>query len=187
MRKLFLFLLVLPLWATTISDTIYTPMGALWTGSIVLDCPSGVDAAGRTIRALQATYQVRNGVFSATVDAGDAGAPVPRACTATYYPKAGKSWPETWLVPTSATALKISDVQTGPIPVPPAQLQPSQIGGGNNGQFLCKVGSTSAWCAAPAGAGGGLDPHATWTQIKDGTAGTGAVTLSMTWAQIKGL
>ncbi len=164
MKIALLLLLSLPLAATTISDTIYTPTGALWTGNIVLECPSGVDAAGRTIRALQATYQVRAGVFNATVDAGDAGAPVPRACSVTYFPKTGKSWPETWLVPTSITAVKISDVQTGPIPVPPAQLQPSQIGGGTNGQYLCKAGSTSAWCAAPAG-GGGTSPGATWDSL----------------------
>jgi lysophospholipase L1-like esterase len=129
MKTALLFLLSLSAFCTQISDTIKTPAGDLWSGKIVVDCPNGEDASGNTIKRTPKTYNVAAGVFSATLDPGDAGAPTGRSCTATYYPSAGRSWSETWLVPTSASPVKISAVQTGTPPPVSVMILQSQVTG----------------------------------------------------------
>jgi hypothetical protein len=167
MRKLLLPLCLsfvcLPLCAagTTIADTIRTPFGGLWNGSIKITCPSGVNAAGQTIEEFTQSITVINGAFRVTIDPGDAGSPKGRTCSATYSSpssSAPSGQPKTWLVPTSATPLKIPQVQTGPVPAPPATLLLSQIaaGGATLNQAMCWLGLS--W--GPGHCGGG-----TWGSI----------------------
>jgi hypothetical protein len=169
MRKLItlsfcLLLVCLPLCAagTTIADTIRTPFGGLWNGSIKITCPSGVNAAGQTIEEFTQSITVINGAFRVTIDPGDAGSPKGRTCSATYSSpssSAPSGQPKTWLVPTSATPLKIPQVQTGPVPAPPAMLLLSQItsGGATLNQAMCWLGLS--WGPGNCGGGG------TWGSI----------------------
>jgi hypothetical protein len=164
MRKLItlsfcLLLACLPLCAagTIIADTIRTPFGGLWNGSIKITCPSGVNAAGQTIGGFTQSITVINGAFRVTIDPGDAGSPKGRTCSVTRSPALPGAQPETWLVPTSTTPLKIPQVQAGPVPAPPAQLLPTQIaqGGATLNQAMCWLGLS--W--GPGTCGG------TWGQI----------------------
>jgi hypothetical protein len=103
---------------TQITDTLKTPFGTNWAGTVTVDCPSATDGAGNTIAAYKTVVTVALGVFSLAIDAGDAGTPAGRTCTARYLPSVASGvarrepWTEYWYVPTSASPLKISQIRT---------------------------------------------------------------------------
>ena len=145
--------------ATQIIGPIKTPYGTGWSGDILIDCPSGVNAAGDVIRRWAMKVSVVNGVLnpptgSIDIDPGDAGQPTGRRCSATYRPaNGGQTWPETWLVTTSASPLKVSQIQAGNAPAPPTPINPNQIArtGAVSGQAL--VWNGTSWAPANAVAG----------------------------------
>jgi len=155
--------------ATQITGPIKTPYGTGWSGDILIDCPSGVNAAGDVIRRWAMKVSVVNGIVNpptgyVDIDPGDAGQPTGRRCSATYRPSnGGQTWPETWLVPTSASPLKVSQIQVGNAPAPPTPIQPSQIArsGATTGQAL--VWNGASWLPANAVAG-----SAAWGGITGG-------------------
>jgi hypothetical protein len=102
-----------PAFSTTISDTIYTAFPALkFSGTITITAPSMSTAAGRTVAAYRVTRQITAGVLSIDLEANDTATPAGTYYTVLFTPAQGNSWKETWIVPTSASPLKVHQVRT---------------------------------------------------------------------------
>lgn len=150
MRVLFLLLLSLPAFAgVQISDTIQTPFsGVPFIGKITISGPQMTTAAGQTVARWQNDYQVVNGVFSVTLEPNDTATPVGTSYSARYTPtpaQRGAAWTETWVVPTSASPLKINQVRVLTIPAPGLVILPQQIAAGGATLGQCLGWSGSAW------------------------------------------
>ena len=189
MKRLLLLLAVcLPVCATQIVGPILTPFTNMrWRGNVLIQCPGGTDLTGATIASFSQTVTVFNGAFSVSINSGLN----KRICSATYTPAdATAPWKRTWSIPASTAPLTVNQVEQGDVPPPPMQVHTNQIApdGATNGQALVWNTPAGQWKPqAVASGGGGIDPHATWAQIKAGSAGSGSVTYTMTWAQIKAL
>ncbi len=99
-----------------ITDTIKTPFtGVLFSGTITIMGPKMTTAAGDTVAQWQAEYPVANGLFSAQLQPNDTALPPGTSYSVRYVPDKTKSrvsaWSETWVVPSSATPLKINQVR----------------------------------------------------------------------------
>lgn len=112
---------------TQIRDTIYTGTGAPFQGRIVVISPDMRTASGRTIVRARTEIDVSNGVIALDLEPNDSATPSNTYYVVQYFPKRGQSWSEQWILPTSATALKVHEVRVlssgGMWPVPPPQQQ----------------------------------------------------------------
>ena len=162
MKKLLILLGALPAFCglTTITDTLFTPAGDLFTGTVTISLNNPgtaqplYNSAGRTLTGFQATITVTSGAFSYQLEANDAITPSGTSYTARYMPRAtgGGGWSETWVVPTSGSAVKVYPMRSTTIPIPYVMIAPQQLtsGGATVGQGL--VWSGTSWQPAPVGA-----------------------------------
>jgi hypothetical protein len=125
----------------TITDTIKTPMGGNWSGTVVvtLNNPATAQplyAGSETLSGWSQTVTVTNGAFSITLYANDAITPTGTSYTARYSPTSGAGWSETWVVPTGATTIRA--IRSTTAPTPTVLFLPSQIRqqGASLGQLL---------------------------------------------------
>jgi hypothetical protein len=129
---------------TTIQDTLRTQNG-LWKGDIVVSAPNLV--CNHAPYALdQSTFHIVDGVINISLAAND-------ACQAlngqanvyhlTFKPFIGRSWTETWLVPSSSVSLKLEAVQQGERVFSPAgmvSLEQINSAEAEEGQCIVKLG-----------------------------------------------
>ncbi len=164
--------------ATTVSDTIYvgTIPPQTITGRMSITSPAGyvgtVPYAPHT-----ETKQIVKGFFSIALIPNDQIKLCPTcAATGTSYkvqisPDGGKAWTETWVVPTSAFTLKLSDVRVGSVSPPtPLQFVPLaqlSVTGATAGQSIV-LGSSGHW--EPGAGGGGSGPVGSVTSTNPLTA-----------------
>lgn len=146
-------------WAQTqIQDTIYTPFsGQLFEGVITITGPAMKTQDGRTVARWIKQVTVNNGVLNIGLEPNDTATPQGTSYTVVYRTRSGLGWTEYWIVPTSATPLRVADVRITQPPVPQMMIQPSQIldGGASDGQMLTWDASTRRWVprdAPPPGA-----------------------------------
>ncbi len=161
MRKFALMLsLSLAAWGqTTVTQTLTSPIGGgNWTGTITISAPS-MTCSGVQYAAATTTLTVTNGVVSVALRPNDA-CQVPtgvvNAYRVTYRPNVGSQYSRYWLVPTSATAVSIAQVEAGGPPLAqPWTILPGAIAGGGAtaGQFLSFDGVR--WAPATLAAGSG--------------------------------
>lgn len=136
----------------TISDTLTTPQGGLFSGRVIVTLePSTASPltnySGVTLVGWEQSYTITNGVFNATLEANDTITP-----SGTYYrvqmiaSNGGRRQTDTWVVPTSGTALTIGAIRGSPGLTPTTQIAPSQItaGGATSGQYLRYNGTSWA-------------------------------------------
>jgi hypothetical protein len=164
----FLFLIGLSAFGqTTIMDTLYSPVdGALYTGSIAITAPS-MTCSGVTYYRSTQTYAISNGAVTVTLRGNDA-CSVPQGESngykVVYSPRRGSGWVEWWVVPTSATNLRVNAVRAGgQPPVSPISILPQNIGlgGATPGQAL--VAGPTGW--VPGTVAGGGSGSSTWGGI----------------------
>jgi hypothetical protein len=114
----------------TIVDTIKTPMGGNWSGTVqvTLNNPATAQplyAGSETLSGWSQTVTVTNGAFSITLYANDAITPGGTSYTARYSPSSGSPWSETWVVPTGATTIR--ELRSTTVPTPRTMFTPAQI------------------------------------------------------------
>jgi hypothetical protein len=161
--RIFFLLFSLPTFAalTTITDTLYTPAGTLFSGTVSLSLNSPASAqplynsSGRTLTGFTASVSVTSGAFSYQLEANDAITPSGTSYTARYSPSSstgGGGWSETWVVPTSSGAVKVYPLRSTTVPVPSVMISPAQLtsGGATAGDGL--VWNGSSWQPASIGA-----------------------------------
>lgn len=156
MRPLFtLFLLAFNvLGATEIRDTSYTSInGGLFSGRITITGPDMTTADGRTVQRTVQSFTITNGVIAFDLEPNDTAMPAGTSYHVVYRSTSGLAWSERWVVPTSATPLKISQVRVLTTPTPSLSIQPSQIlgGGAADGQALLWNATVNRWQPGAAG------------------------------------
>ncbi len=124
---------------TTVAQTILNPDGSPASGQVMIR-PSAACASGPVyVGAKTLTVKFTSGAFSVPLMPNDTCAPQGTSYTVTWTLAGGRTWPETWVVPTSSGPVAVSSVvQMSSIPAPPAQVQLNQIaqGGSQPGDFL---------------------------------------------------
>ncbi|MFB3828955.1 MAG: hypothetical protein ACE15B_19470 [Bryobacteraceae bacterium] len=95
--------------ATRIVDTIYGQDGTPRTGKLIVTCGQMV-SQGKYVIKETATYKVVNGAVDITLFPHDSATPQNASCSVVYSFGAEPA-SRTWVVRTSATPLKISDVE----------------------------------------------------------------------------
>lgn len=134
------------LWAatTTVTQRVLNPDGTLASGTAYIResaaCQSGTDYVGANTVAVRFS----NGSFSVNLLPNDTCVPHGTSYLVVWALSGGRTWSETWVVPTSSSPVAVSSVvQMTSVPAPPAQLQLNQIaqGGASTGQVMGWNGS----------------------------------------------
>lgn len=130
----------------TISDTIRTPFGGTFSGTVTVSLNSPALAqplysGSITLSGWTQAVTVTAGVFTLTLYTNDLITPGGTSYTATYAPTSGSGWKETWIVPTGATTIR--EIRSTTVPSPSVRFTPSQItqAGATLGQGLKWDGS----------------------------------------------
>ena len=130
----------------TISDTIRTPFGGTFSGTVTVSLNSPALAqplysGSVTLSGWTQAVTVTAGVFTLTLYTNDLITPGGTSYTATYAPTSGSGWKETWIVPTGATTIR--EIRSTTVPSPSVRFTPSQItqAGATLGQGLKWDGS----------------------------------------------
>jgi hypothetical protein len=197
MRILTLLLASWPAWAglVTISETLKDPDGATYSGRIIVTLSSPARAQplrnsdGQSLTGFQRTLTVTAGVVSVELEANDTITPSGTSYAARFIPGSGaREWTETWVVPTSGSALKVHEVRATTIPTPTVMVTPAQITGGSATSGQALVWNGSAW--APATVGGGTVYTASASidvaPVYDGTCVLDSTAVTVTGAALGG-
>lgn len=130
----------------TISDTIRTPFGGTFSGTVTVSLNSPALAqplysGSVTLSGWTQAVTVTAGVFTLTLYTNDLITPGGTSYTATYAPTSGSGWKETWIVPSGATTIR--EIRSTTVPSPSVRFTPSQItqAGATLGQGLRWNGS----------------------------------------------
>lgn len=149
MRHLLPFLLLTAAFGqtTTITDTIRTPFGGLFSGTVTvtLNGPGQAQplySGNVTLSGWSQTVNVAAGAFTLTLYANDQITPNGTSYTATFAPASGTGWKETWVVATGATTIRAVRATTVPVPAVKFGLAQLDRGGANVGQGLVWGGSS---------------------------------------------
>lgn len=111
---------------TLIQDVVYA--GTVpFRGRIVIIGPDMTTAAGKTVVRSRMEISTNDGAISVSLEPNDTATPANTFYVVQYFPQKGTNWSEQWVVPTSATPLKVHQVRVissgGMWPVPPPQQQ----------------------------------------------------------------
>jgi hypothetical protein len=127
MKRLLLFLIAVSAQCQTlIQDTIYA--GTVpFRGRLVIIGPDMTTASGKTVVRSRQEITIDNGSIQVSLEPNDTATPANTFYVVQYFPRQGANWSEQWIVPTSATPLKVHQVRVissgGLWPVPPPQQQ----------------------------------------------------------------
>ena len=190
-----LFLCALPAFAalTSITGPLYTPSGDLFGGTITVSLNSPATAQplynsdGRTLTGFSYRVTVTGGALALSLEANDAITPSGTSYTARFQPDSvtgGGPWAETWIVPTSGSAVKVYALRSTTIPVPSVMISPTQLsrGGAASGDGL--VWNGSSW--APASIGAALTASASLdiSAVPDGSCVLHSTAVTVTGAAL---
>lgn len=150
-----------PAWAalTTVTQTVKGPDGTLASGTVFIRitaaCRSGADYIGdKTV-----TNQFKNGAFAVRLVPNDRCVPAGTSYSVSWQLTGGKSWAETWVVPTSTGPVAVDAVRMAAPPLPTTAIPVAQLdlGSVNPGKTYClqaPTGTTQAAECAPGGSTG---------------------------------
>ena len=137
--------------AQTITDTLTTPLGGTFNGSITVTLNNPGKAqplyySTTTLTGASQTFTITSGVVSMSLYANSTIVPAGTSYTARYVPSTGSPYSETWVVPVGATTIR--QLRSTTVPTPSVMFTLAQIGQGGaaTGQFLLWNGST--WAAS---------------------------------------
>lgn len=131
---------------TVVQDTLLTQSGP-WKGDITISRPSLI-CTHIPYAADQQTFHIADGVINITLAANDSCQALngqSNVYYAAFFPTIGRSWTETWLIPTSSTPLLLDAVRQGSkIFTPVAQISLLQLNANDavEGQCVVKVGQS---------------------------------------------
>jgi len=140
--------------ATQIQDTILVPFtGEKFNGNLVIAAPTMVLPNGSTATAHSKTVTVSGGIVSFFLEPNDTALPAGTSYRVQYQPGPGHgpSYVRFWIVPTSGTAVRVSQVETQTVASPSLLLLLSQLSplGCTGGQILGILNGSVA-CVAPS-------------------------------------
>lgn len=179
---------------TTITDTLrVAPGNGLFAGRMVVTAPEMVIGTTTYAPSTQ-TYTITSGAVSVSLMPNDAALPTGTSYGVQFYPSSGSlGWAETWYVPTSGTALKISDVRTRSVTSPNvARLPLVQLGNvAASGKILMSDGTKWAASDPPTPAASGVRSFFSGTAPIVYNSSTGAFSCptcgtGATWGSITG-
>lgn len=155
---LFCFITRLVIAGTQIVGPIKVPFtGDMFNGILVINAPTMILPDGSIATAGAKTIPVVNGVIDpthgsvVTLEPNDTATPAGTSYRVQYVPTVGVSYPRFWVVSTSGTPLKVSQVETSTVVAPGFAIPPAQLSnpGGVKGDILVWTGT--AWLRLPAG------------------------------------
>lgn len=138
---------------TRILDTLYYPDGTLANGTAEISLFTPFVTPGNVpIAAGKQTITITNGVVDVTLEPNDTGLPAGTSYTVRFYLGRG-TYLQHWIVPTSASALKIKDVAVSTIPTPALTIALSQLStsGAAKGDLIA---FGTSWTRLPVGSNG---------------------------------
>ena len=141
---------------STVQDTIKNPDGTTATGTVGISLLTPTADGSSTYAKFAGTYTLVQLAAGITLAANDTLTPAGTTYRAQFSTGSGRSqqtWQESWLIPTSASPLKVSAIRAAQVPSLAYVLQPQQIAnnGATEGQALVKHGNSVAWANAVAG------------------------------------
>jgi hypothetical protein len=160
-RWVWLLVCTAPAWAalTTVTQTVKGPDGAQASGTVFIRitaaCRSGTDYIGdKTV-----TSQFTNGAFAVRLVPNDRCVPAGTSYSVSWQLIGGKSWNETWVVPTSTGSIGVDAVRmaTPPLPtvaIPVAQLDLGSVDPAKTYCLKASSGITQAAECTPGGSKG---------------------------------
>jgi hypothetical protein len=150
---------------TTITDTLYTPGGDKFAGTVTVTLVGASYSTDRTLVPAAVTETITDGVLSLVLESNATITPANTYYVAKFEDSEGAGWREYWSVPVSTPAVALSAVRIASTVSPTLVINPSQIddGGASAGQAL--IWSGTAWVPA------GISPAA----ITQGGAAPGQV------------
>jgi hypothetical protein len=167
---------------TLIVDRIYSPLNnTLYEGRIQITAPD-MTHLGKTYVRSTREYVVTAGNFAASLIPNDAATPAGTSYSVRFVPNSGSPWTQTWVIPTSASPLKINQVRVN---TPPSTsllvlLQQLSTEGATEGSCLKFSGGAIRWVSD---CGTTLSPAGkTWAQL---TTFTWASISTTTWSQLQ--
>lgn len=169
---------------TLIQDKLYTPInGALFEGRLTITAPEMV-WEGKTYVRSSRDVTVSAGNLTVRLIPNTVATPSGTAYTVRYQPSAGSPWTETWVVPSSATPVKVADVRVVTLPSQSILLLLSQLSTAGATEGSCIRFTGGQWTVVPAdqcGSGGNLPTGKTWAQL---TTFTWSQLNTHTWSQM---
>lgn len=169
MKKLFcMLLLAAPVWAslTTITQSVKAPDGTLVNGTVYIRITAACSSGSDYISDKTLAVKFASGAFSVRLVPNDTCDPAGTSYSVSWQVTGGKTWPETWFVPTSATPVTVDAVRVEVPPTPEVKFHLAQLD-------LGTVDPTRTYCLqAPAGTtqlaecspGGGVPGHS-WNDL----------------------
>lgn len=114
----------------TITDTISTPFGGTFNGTVTVSLNSPALAqplysGNVTLSGWTQTVTVTSGAFSLTLYTNDQITPTGTSYSATFAPASGSGWKETWVVPTGATTVRA--IRSTTVPTPTVKFNLAQL------------------------------------------------------------
>jgi hypothetical protein len=114
----------------TLTDTLTTPQGGTFSGTIVVTLNNPATAqplyySTTTLTGWQQTYTITSGAVSISLYANSTMVPTGTSYTARLTPASGSAWSETWVVPVGATTIR--EVRSTTVPTPSVLFLPSQL------------------------------------------------------------
>jgi len=116
-----------------------------------------ITADGHTVHRWEQAYTIASGAISLDLEPNDTATPAGTSYLVRFTPANGVAWTERWIIPTSASPLKVHQVRVQTVPSPSLTVQPSQIlgGGASDGQSLLWSQSNRRWQPGTVEAGVG--------------------------------
>jgi hypothetical protein len=147
---------------TTVAQTILNPDGSPASGQAIVALNAACTSGSQYVAEKTIIRKFVAGAFSMHLMPNDTCVPQGTSYSVSWTMAGGRTWTETWVVPTSGSPVAVSSVvQRTNLPAPPEQLPPSQIAqaGAASGQVLGWNGSVWAPATRAAGPAGPTGPQ----------------------------
>lgn len=173
MRKVFcMLLLAAPGWAalTTVTQSVKAPDGTPASGTVYIRISAACNSGSDYIGDKTLTVKFTNGAFSAHLVPNDTCDPAGTSYSVSWQLTGGKTWPETWVVPTSVTPVTVDAVRVEVPPVPELKFLLAQLdlGAVDPAKTYCLQVPAGTTQAAECSTGGGVPGH-TWNDLSTTT------------------
>lgn len=173
MRKLFCsLLLAVPGWASlsTVTQSVKAPDGTLANGAVYIRITAACNSGSDYIGDKTLTVKFTSGAFAVRLVPNDTCTPAGTSYSVSWQLTGGKTWSETWVVPTSATPLTVDEVRVEVPPVPEVKFRLAQLdlGAVDPAKTYCLQAPSGTTQAAECSAGSGAPGH-TWNDLASTT------------------
>lgn len=157
---------------TTVTDTIRTPAGVLFTGRVTIVAPE-LTWNGQTYTRGVSSLALTNGVMSQTFIPNIGAQPEGTSYRVTFQSRDGQTWSEWWQIPDSpSTPLKVHQVRRSSNPDISTSVPLWRLGDASNssGKVMCSDGVTWGPCKIKTGGESYTETFTNQTTVAIGAA-----------------